>query len=412
MSHFPGVAASDILLPREDLSPEKWAVIACDQFTSQPEYWKEVEALVGEAPSALHLMQPEAFLDQGDPTENINATMKKYLQEGILQKRVENGFLAVERTTVSGKRLGLVAALDLECYDFTTGKLLTRATEDTVADRLPPRVKIREGASLELPHVMVLIDDPECSVIEPLVQEKAQEKPLYDFELMMNGGHLRGWGVTSEAEKERLSRALLNLEKKSEGFLYAVGDGNHSLATAKICWENIKKELPKEKQNFHPARYALAEIVNLHSPAILFEAIHRVLFRCCAEPLIEGLKAYARSQGIGLVPGEEIVFVADGSRVGFRLENAGGLLPVALLQSFLDRYLAEHPDTGIDYIHGEKTVLDLARAENTVGILLQSIPKDSFFAGIRAGGHLPRKTFSMGHAEEKRYYMECRKLID
>ena len=410
MISFPGIATGPILLPKEGVAPETWAVIACDQFTSQPDYWLDVEKTVGDRPSTLRLIQPEVFLKNGDRTAQVNETMREYLREGILEERVRDGFVVVERTTVSGKRIGIVAALDLECYDFTTGTLLTRATEDTVADRLPPRVKIRRGASLELPHVLVLIDDPENTFVEAAYAGVRDEDLLYDFDLMKNGGHLRGWKAEGEI-LSKLSVALNALYDKSRGFLYAVGDGNHSLATAKICWEEIRKTIPQEEWKDHPARYALVEIVNIHSPAIQFEAIHRLLKGVEAGELERGFCSYAAQKGIGLEPGSQIVFAANGVKNGYSLKNSGGILPVALLQNYLDGFLKDHPESEIDYVHGEKTLLELANEKGNVGILLESIPKHSFFDGIRAGGHLPRKTFSMGHAEEKRYYMECRKLI-
>lgn len=403
---FPGISSTDIYLPAKGTDLQKWAVVACDQFTSQPDYWHQVEAVVGEAPSTLRLIQPEVFLEQGDNTAKVNATMQQYLDDGTLVRAVRDGFVVVERTTESGKRLGLMAALDLECYDFTTGTLLTRATEGTVANRLPPRVKIRQNAPLELPHVLVLIDDPDRTVIEPLFTAKCGDQPLYDVELMQDGGHLRGWAVEDESGKASLAAALNALNAKANGFLYAVGDGNHSLATAKICWENVKATLSPEEQATHPARYALVELENLHDEAILFEPIHRVLFHVNAEDLIRRFAEYVSAQGMSLVDGNDIVFVDHAS---YALANADGMLPIAVLQNFLDEYIKE---TGavIDYIHGEQTVRDLCAAPDSLGVLLTGIPKDGFFDGIRAGGHFPRKTFSMGEAPEKRYYMEVRKI--
>lgn len=403
---FPGIRSTDMYLPAPTVDMAKWAVVACDQFTSQPQYWHEVEDLVGEAPSALRLIQPEAFLEQGDHTEQVNATMRRYLDDGTLCCAVRDGFIVVERETPAGKRLGLMAALDLERYDFTTGTLLTRATEGTVADRLPPRVKIRQNAPLELPHVLVLIDDPDRTVIEPLFAKKQDGAPLYDVELMQDGGHLRGWAVEDEASKAGLAAALNALYDKADGFLYAVGDGNHSLATAKLCWENLKATLsPNEAEN-HPARYALVELENLHDEAILFEPIHRVVFHVDADDLIDGFKTYVEKQGMTLIDGDEIVFVGH---AGYALGNANGMLPIAVLQNYLDEYLQTHEAT-IDYIHGDQTVRDLCEAPDALGILLQGIPKDGFFEGIRVGGHFPRKTFSMGEANEKRYYVEARKI--
>ena len=404
--NYHGIVSTDMYLPASHVDLSKWAVVACDQFTSQPDYWHRVEQLVGEAPSTLHLMQPEVFLEHGDNTATVNATMQRYLQDGTLRRAVEDGFVVVERTTESGVRRGLMAALDLECYDFTTGTLLTRATEGTVADRLPPRVKIRQHAPLEMPHVLVLIDDPDRTVIEPLLQRKQHEPPLYDVELMQGGGHLRGFAVTDDESKTMLCRAMDALYQNADGFLYAVGDGNHSLATAKICWENLKATLTPAEQATHPARYALVELENLHDEAILFEPIHRVLFRVDPADVLARFADYVAEQGMQLVEGDDIVFV---DHAAYSLGNAGGMLPIAVLQNFLDDYLAA-TDGGIDYIHGADTVRDLSAAPEALGILLKGIPKDGFFEGIRVGGHFPRKTFSMGEAHEKRYYMETRKI--
>lgn len=403
---FPALKPTDIYLPSAGIDLSKWAVVACDQFTSQPDYWHAVEDTVGDAPSTLRLIQPEVFLKDGDNTAAVNATMHRYLTDGTLTPAVRDGFIVVERTTVSGTRLGLMAALDLECYDFTTGSLLVRATEGTVADRLPPRVSIRRHAPLELPHVLVLIDDPGRTVIEPLLAAKRGTTPLYDVELMQGGGHLRGFAVEDEPSKAALSAALNALYDTADGFMYAVGDGNHSLATAKICWENLKATLSADERESHPARYALVELENLHDPAISFEPIHRALFGVDAADVMAQFAAYVTAQGMRLVEGEDIVFVGHG---GFSLAEANGRLPVAVLQAFLDEYLQSHDGT-IDYIHGEQAVRDLCTAEKALGILLTGIPKDGFFDGIRADGHFPRKTFSMGEAEEKRYYMECRKI--
>ena len=405
--NFPGIKPCDILLPSEKVDLSKWAVVACDQFTSQPEYWNQVEEIVGKSPSTLRLMQPEAFLNRGNRTRKVNATMRRYLRNRTLKTAVKDGFIVVERTTETGKRIGLMAALDLECYDYTTGDLLVRATEGTVVDRLPPRVAIREKAMLELPHVLVLIDDAQRTVIEPLYNTVQTGAPLYDVELMQNGGHLRGWAVEDVDAKRVLADALNALAEKVDGFLYAVGDGNHSLAAAKKHWELVKEELLPTEQATHPARYALVELENLHDEAIQFEPIHRVLFHVDGADVVNGFKAYVAQEGITLTEGDDIVFIGHGS---YALENADGRLPVAVLQTYLDAYLKSHQGAEIDYIHGEDAVRELAAAPDALGILLKGIPKDGFFDGIRADGHLPRKTFSMGEAHEKRYYMECRKI--
>ena len=354
-------------------------------------------------------MQPEVWLKEADP-ERINSLMTSYLDNGILYEAVHDGFILCERTTENGVRLGLMAALDLEEYDFTTGTLLTRATEDTVPDRLPPRVKIRINAPLELPHVMVLIDDPDKTVIEPLYEKRAEKRLLYDVELMKNGGHLRGFAVEDADSLERIGEAVNALKEKSGGFLYAVGDGNHSLATAKKCWEEIKKTLSEEEAADHPARYALCEIENLHQESLKFEPIHRVIFNARKEELVSSFREYLVKKGMDLISGEEAVFTGNGDETGFSIKDRGNILPVKLVQDFLDGYLKENAGAGIDYIHGSDTVYRLSSGTDNTGILLKAIDKQSFFDGIRAGGHLPRKTFSMGEANEKRYYMEVRKL--
>lgn len=410
MLTFPGIVPADILLPKNGIELEKWAVIACDQFTSQPEYWHEAESFVENEPSTLNLIQPEAFLSNAEGAEKINRTMVEYLSTGILETAVKEGFVALRRETTAGPRYGLVAAIDLEEYDFRTGKGLVRATEGTVTERLPARVEIRAGAPVELPHIMVLIDDPDFSVIEPAFDNG---EPLYGFNLMAGSGRITGRSVTGECLKD-ISNALWRLEAKSGGFLYAVGDGNHSLAAAKLHWENLKKKLPAG--DTHPARYALVELVNLRSPAQKFEPIHRVVFNAGMAELVSEFIAYLKHKNFGYSEdGKENVpnlirFICADSEIPICITGSGGLLPVAIVQSFLDEWLSNHPEASLDYIHGEQDLRQLS-VENNTGILLQSIDKESFFEGIRSGGPLPRKTFSMGEARDKRFYLESRKIV-
>ena len=408
---LPGLKTDDIYLPAKQVDPRLWAVVACDQYTSQPDYWQRVADLVGEHPSTLHIVQPEIDLEHAaGRIPAIHEAMRKYLADGTLVCGVHNGFTLTRRTTASGTRLGLVAAVDLEAYDFTPGaNALIRATEGTIQERIPPRMRIREGAILECPHVMLLLDDPDCTVIEPVAAALQNETPLYDFDLMENGGHLRIQAVEG-ALIESVAESLNALLQKSDGFLYAVGDGNHSLATAKACWEVIKQTLSEAEKKVHPARYALAEIVNLHSPALVFEPIHRVLFGCKAKDVIAAYGEYLKEKGMSLTDGTEITFVDSESEAGFQVVNPVNPLPVAVLQPFLDAYLLKHPEIRIDYVHGDEAVKAICRQENTVGILLPAIDKSALFPAVRAGGVLPRKTFSMGEANEKRFYMECRKI--
>ena len=412
MGNSTGILPGEILLPRVGTDLSRWAVVACDQYTSQPDYWQAVEEYVGEAPSTLKIVFPEIYLSEGEARiRHIQAEMQSYLEGGTLQTAVRDGFVLVERTTPSGVRPGLVALLDLEQYDFLPGsKTLVRATEGTILERIPPRVKIRTGAPLESPHVMVLLDDPARTVIEPLLAERDQLRPLYDFELMQGGGHLRGWAVEG-ARVAGVADALEALLAQSDGLLAAVGDGNHSLATARQCWLNLRGTLSEAERATHPARYALVELNNLHAPALVFEPIHRVLFGVDAQAVREDFARWCASRGASVSEGGEIVWIDASGERGVRLENAPSPLPVAVLQAFLDEWLAGHSGAEIDYIHGADVVRSLAERPDALGILLQPIDKGSLFPAIRQGGVLPRKTFSMGEAFEKRYYMECRKIL-
>ena len=399
---------AEILLPHPGIDPAKWAVVACDQFTAQPEYWRRADALVGDAPSALRLILPEVWLDEGAARiPAIHAAMRDYLDGGTLVPAVKDGFVLVERETPSGARPGLVAALDLEAYDFNPGSAsLIRATEGTVLERVPPRARIRAAAPLELPHVMMLLDDPGDTVIGPLVARREALRPLYDFELMLGGGHLRGWAVEG-ADARGVFAAVDALNAKAEGLLYAVGDGNHSLAAARQCWLDMRDGLTPAERERHPARFALVELVNLACPALAFEPIHRALFGVDPEALIAAYRAFLRAEGADEGAGEDVVaFDGAGHTWGFRSTEH----PLRRLQTFLDGYLADHPAARIDYIHGEDALRALIRRPDTLGIMPRPFGKGELFDAIRRFGPLPRKTFSMGEATEKRYYMEARRI--
>lgn len=398
-------APADILLPADDETARFWPVVACDQFTSQREYWQELEKLVGDRPSALNIVFPEVYLDEGyGRIESIQRHIRDYLSRGVLIERVHDGFVLVERSTRSGVRIGLVGKVDLDCYDYTPeSKALIRATEGTVISRIPPRVKIRQGAEVESPHVMLLCDDRERELIEPLYARRKELPKLYDLELLMGGGHLRGYAVTGELAK-KTQEIIARQQSRSDLYL-AVGDGNHSLATAKTCWEQIKPGLTEAERKSHPARYALAELVNLHCEALNFEPIHRVLFNVDAGKLIDDF-----TSAVPWAEGEDIVFIHKGGRRGVKLTAAGDRLPVDVLQTFLDRWLEAHPETEIDYVHGSAALEELSVKDGNCGMALKAMDKNALFPAIIAGGVLPRKTFSMGEAEEKRYYMECRKI--
>ena len=411
-----GIRPSRILLPAPSVSDETWACIACDQYTSEPEYWQKAFAAAGDAPSALRLILPEVYLkESADRIPVIHKTMAQYLQDGLLAPAVDPGFILCERTVPSGTRLGLVCAVDLEQYSFEKGSLpLVRPTEQTIASRLPPRLVIRRGAPVELTHIMILIDDPGRTVLEPLQARKDALRKVYDFDLMMNGGHLKGWAVDRAEDLEAVDSAMNRLLDSlgADPLLLAVGDGNHSLATAKAYWEELKANLSEEEQKNHPARFALCEIVNIHDDALLFEPIHRVVTGTGAESLLADWQAYAAARGMTLDAAEGHAFTvvsADGD-TAVTVGNPEGAIPCETVQKFLDDFLARHPKAEIDYIHGEQSLRTLAAAPGAVGFLLPEIDKKSFFSDVKKLGVLPRKTFSMGEADEKRFYMEAKEI--
>lgn len=406
-----GLSVPEILLPDEKYDLSKWSVIACDQFTSQPGYWEKVRARVHGCPSTLNITYPEAWLDQGDARiESINRTMREY-EETVLTRAVK-GMVLVEREIATGRRIGLMAAVDLERYDFSVGSAsLIRATEGTVLERIPPRVKIRRGATLETPHILVLADDPGRTLMGPLYEARDTLEKLYDFELMLGGGHIRGWLVT---DFTTVLSALEGLMNASGGLLFAVGDGNHSLATARQCWLDLKPALTEEQQKNHPARYALVELTNVHDDALVFEPIHRVLFGADPVELAYDLGLWLEERGmkLNICTADQAMFswIKDKRTLPYTIENLRHPLPLKVLQEFLDEWLDRHPRASIDYIHGEDAVRSLTERPNTTGILLPAMDKFTLFEAVRVGGVLPRKTFSMGEAVEKRYYLECRRI--
>ncbi len=415
---------ADILLPR-DCEYSKWSVVACDQYTSQPEYWQRVEERVGSAPSTLRLILPESRLEgpdtQADITE-INSTMSRYLREGRFQVHPDAVFY-IERTLDGGKvRRGLVGRIDLEQYDYEPGSAAPiRATEGTVLSRIPPRVAVRKNAPIELPHVMLLADDPGRTVIEPLSGQTAEMRPLYDFDLMERGGHIRGWELT-QAQWEQTARALaaladpdaFNARYRTSGLpvmLFAVGDGNHSLATAKECYERQKKLCPPEQWDSLPSRYALVELNNLHDDSLEFEPIHRVVFGADPDALLDAFSAfYPDSSRTDHLEGHQLTWVAGDQEGTVSVPQPSAQLPVGTLQRFLDEYLRSHPEARVDYIHGADVVRSLAAQPNTVGFLLPAMGKEELFPTVIHDGVLPRKTFSMGEAHDKRFYLEARRI--
>lgn len=409
---------ADILLPR-DLDLSLWSVVACDQYTSQPEYWARVEQRVGRAPSALKLILPESSLDgphvETDITE-INHTMSTYLRDGVFTE-YPSALIYVERTLDSGAlRRGLVGMLDLDAYDYepSSGAAI-RATEGVVLSRVPPRVAVRKNAPLELPHAMILTDDPQRTVIEPLTACKDRMQPLYDFPLMERGGRVAGWLLGPE-EQAMVGKALQALAdpdtfaarydaKDIPVMLFAVGDGNHSLATAKECYERQKRLTPEDRWPTLPARYALCELVNLHDDSLQFEPIHRVVFRTDPDAL---LQAFAAACPVGGGPSYRITVVTREGERTMRV-GASARLPVAVLQNFLDDYLTAHPGR-VDYIHGADVAREFGNLPGNVAFLLEPMAKEGLFPAVIHDGILPRKTFSMGEAHDKRFYLEARKI--
>ncbi|WP_216696905.1 DUF1015 domain-containing protein [Anaerostipes faecalis] len=408
-------SAADILVPQVD-SMEKWAVIACDQFSSQPEYWEDVRRIVGKEPSALNLILPEVELgteQEAEHIEKIQKSMNKYRQDKLF-KAYHHAFIYVERTLQNGLiRKGIVGVVDLEAYSYTVGEdAKIRATEKTVMERIPPRMKIRYNAEVELPHVILLCDDQRHTLIEPISKTKKQLPKLYDFDLMKNGGHIAGWLVQGEAA-ESLEQRLDVYEKTTASrykefgekpMIFAMGDGNHSLATAKACYERLKRNHPEEDLSDHPARYALVELENIHDEAQQFEAIHRILKSVDTKELLDYLKETICSED-----GYPLEWYSGKKKGILHIDLRKNQLAVEKLQIALDEYLKENSGE-IDYIHGEDVIKQLSAEKNSIGFILPAMKKEELFPGVMAGGVLPRKTFSMGHACEKRYYIEARMI--
>lgn len=431
-----GIKIPDILLPKADIDPQKWAVIACDQFTSEPEYWHKVNELVGDSPSTYHMILPEVYLETPEEQKRLASTqdaMRRYLKDGIFQEVDDLVYVLRE---VDGRcRKGLIVCLDLEQYDYNKGaQTLIRATEGTILDRLPPRIRIRENAALELPHILVLFDDPNDTVFGPLDEQSMGFKELYDFDLMQGSGHLTGFAINNEAVRQDIFQALADLidpdifaEKynlipgQHQPLLFAMGDGNHSLATAKAIWEQLKPTVGPD----HPARYALVEIENIHCPALAFEPIHRLLFGLKQDLLAE-MQAFwdGRLVVSPAESAEEMVQLVDeaeaaGHLVGWvdsegykviEIRKPEDNLPVGTLQHFLDAFLEKGGAEKIDYVHGTEVLFDKGQLADNAGFYVPGMDKSELFKTVILDGALPRKTFSMGEARDKRFYMECRKI--
>lgn len=403
------IKAVDILLPKKKYDLSLWSVIACDQFTSQPDYWQSVEEITKNAVSTYHIVYPEIYIGQNEQEriESINSTMENYLNKRVF-RTIDRSFILTERTTREGVRAGLIIGIDLEDYEFEPDNdALIKATEATVKERIPVRVNIRKNAPLELPHIMLLMDDRTCSVIEPLFENRKKLKKLYDFNLMKDGGNIKGYRVKKTNEIIEKIYALLDSNvlyekyKSDKKFLFAVGDGNHSLATAKACWENIKTELSEDEKLNHPARFALVELANLHSDALKFSPIHRSITGA-GEDFLEGLmKLEGSAKG-------EVLY--HGVRMRFKIPESPSEA-IKVIQEYIDAYLEKNQNAKVDYIHGDEYLKEVTLQSGGIGIYMPTLPKDELFDYILKHGILPRKSFSMGEAEDKRYYLESRVIV-
>ena len=410
----------EILLPK-DCDMGKWSVVACDQFSSQPEYWDALDRYVADAPSTLRLMLPEAYLetkDQLEQAELINAKMREYLDAGVF-RALPDSYVYVERTLAGGAvRRGLAGVLDLEAYDYSrdSGSPI-RATEGTIESRLPPRVRVRRGAPLEMPHIMVFVDDVKNSLLAPLALRRDTLPRLYDFELSCGGGHIRGWQVTG-AEAEAVDAAIDELSDaetlsgkygSAAPVVFAMGDGNHSLATAKKCWEELKPTLSEDGRRTHPARFGLVELVNIHDESITFEPIHRVVFDTDTDGIIDEAKQFFSRRGADRGEGRRIRLVCGDGEAELYVPGLtiGELIGAA--EDFCQNWAAVRGGR-VDYIHNDDTAESMGRRKNCAALLLPKMEKNELFPSIIRSGPFPKKSFSIGHAEDKRYYLECRKI--
>ena len=413
--------SGNILIPKKNIDMYRWSVVACDQYTSEPDYWQEVNNIVGNNPSTLNITLPEIYLEDNDVEERIkriNKNMEDMLNNNIFDEYKDTMFY-IERTQNDGKvREGLIGVVDLEAYSYEKGSQTPiRATEKTVIERIPPRMKVRENALLELPHIMILIDDEKKEIIEDLKNKVKDSDIVYDFDLMQKGSHIKGYNLNKEIQEEINNKLELLADKenfenkynvKDKGILlFAMGDGNHSLATAKACYEKLKETMPEEEYLNHPARYALVELVNLHSSALEFEPIHRVIFNTNPENLLNELYKYYDINEDG--NGQEVEVVTKDIDKKIYISNPKSNITVGSIQMFLDDYLANH-EGKIDYIHGDDTTRSMGSEEGNIAFLFKAMRKDELFKTVIVDGALPRKTFSMGHSYDKRYYLEARKI--
>jgi uncharacterized protein (DUF1015 family) len=393
-----------ILLPKSGVDMTRFSVIACDQFTSQIEYWNELKTMIADQPSTFHMVFPEAYLHAVDNTayiKSINQTIDAYLKNNVLEDMGECFILVERQTPYTKKRLGLMIAIDLEDYTYEKGlRTPIRATEATILERIPPRLRIRENAPVELPHTLILVDDPNKTIIEQLYEKRNEFPLVYDFELNQNGGHLRGYQIKNT---EPVIQSFYSLLKKPGDLLFVVGDGNHSLATAKAHWEKLKPTLSKAQLQNHPARFSLVEVINLYDDGLTFEAIHRVVFNA-EDDFIPGLRRLLKGEHEGMIYTRRTGKITQ-------MMPANGPLTYKIVQDYIDDYLAKNPQTTVDYIHGTDHLLEVAnKYKSAIAIEMPALTKGDLFDYIAHDDVLPRKSFSMGHASEKRYYLESKRI--
>lgn len=425
-----GIAIPDILIPAEHVDMEKWAVVACDQYTSERDYWDKVDEFVGTEPSTLRMIFPEVFLEEPHPENrvaSINSHMRDYVRQGVFREYMRNFFLVHRQSGKQHGRWGLMVALDLEYYDYSKdSRTPIRATEGTIVSRIPPRKLIRKDAPLELPHILVLINDLQRSVIEPLASRYSTLEKVYATKLMMGGGSVTAYRIDREPDLEAVATAFENLQKAldpNNPLLFAVGDGNHSLATAKSCWEDIKRDLSESQKEHHPARFAMVELENIYDPGLMFEPIHRVLFNIqperflsilhhycsgwtaesmsCVDMLVKEIHRNDSLQRFGYACGSQLIVLT--------LQKPCASIAAGTLQAVIDEALND-TQIHVDYIHGEAVTKALGSKPGNIGLFLPAIAKETFFSSIVKDGALPRKTFSMGEAHEKRFYLEARRI--
>lgn len=396
------IKAPHILLPKKDIDMSKWAVIACDQYTSQPTYWEDLKRYVGDSPSSFHLIYPEVYLDQDNDQyiKKINQAMAKYLNENILNDLGSCMILVDRKTAYAERRLGLVLAVDLEDYSYEVGsKALIRASEQTIISRIPPRAKIRKDATVEFPHTLLLINDPKKGIIESIHQQKDQFEKVYDFELNMDGGHLKGYKIL---DTDPIIKQLYGLiENQNDPVLFIAGDGNHSLATAKAHWEEVKKQT---KDLSHPARYALVEVINIYDDGLTFEPIHRVIINA-DKSFLDGLLPQLKHKSNA--------WYIDQNGAKQPLSNGKDAIETyEIIEGYIDKYLKQHPNVAVDYIHGEDDLIEVCKNQKgSIGLFMPTISRKEIFECVEKGKVLPKKSFSMGEASEKRYYLESRKIV-